>query len=216
MGRYISTEPRSDDIQPLAFFSNRKLPWERPSLSQEIAGLACQPPSETVPDPAALLATPLRHIHPCSWFAVWWQPLYRIPDMPLDAKFLAYYSFSSIHAWASDPRCTYLQLPISGLICGSVSVPQPSGAPTAPDDERWLSPYPMKLPSPGGAEPAAAARKAQRAALDDVQALHGQAQCMTCNWPLQVEVLNADGSVRDGDAHTDFAFLQRGRLSASS
>jgi hypothetical protein len=38
--------------------------------------------------------TPLCQVHPASWFAVAWYPVYRIPDAPLTARFLAFYSFA--------------------------------------------------------------------------------------------------------------------------
>jgi hypothetical protein len=35
-------------------------------------------------------------VHPASWFAVAWYPVYRIPDAPLTARFLTFYSFSQL------------------------------------------------------------------------------------------------------------------------
>jgi hypothetical protein len=43
-----------------------------------------------------LMATRLADIHPASWFALAWYPVYRIPDAPLTARFLAFYSFSQL------------------------------------------------------------------------------------------------------------------------
>jgi hypothetical protein len=35
-------------------------------------------------------------VHPASWFAVAWYPVYRIPDAPLTARFLTFYSFAQL------------------------------------------------------------------------------------------------------------------------
>eukprot|EP00775_Hariotina_reticulata_P003205 gene3205-3482_t len=35
-------------------------------------------------------------LHPASWFCLAWYPVYRIPDAPLTARFLAFYSFSQL------------------------------------------------------------------------------------------------------------------------
>lgn len=43
-----------------------------------------------------LMSTRLMDVHPASWFAVAWYPVYRIPDAPLTARFLAFYSFSQL------------------------------------------------------------------------------------------------------------------------
>jgi hypothetical protein len=43
-----------------------------------------------------LMGTKLSEVHPASWFAVAWYPVYRIPDAPLTARFLAFYSFSQL------------------------------------------------------------------------------------------------------------------------
>jgi len=44
-----------------------------------------------IPCPAALSSTPLRNIHPSSWFAILWHPLCRIPDSDLRARFITYH-----------------------------------------------------------------------------------------------------------------------------
>lgn len=50
--------------------------------SARVAGIPC---------PAALSSTPLRNIHPSSWFAILWHPLCRIPDSDLRARFITYH-----------------------------------------------------------------------------------------------------------------------------
>ena len=37
-------------------------------------------------------------LHPASWFAVAWYPVYRIPDAPLCARFLTFHSFAPLQA----------------------------------------------------------------------------------------------------------------------
>jgi hypothetical protein len=43
-----------------------------------------------------LQSTLLADMHPASWFAVAWYPVYRIPDAPLTARFLSFYSFAQL------------------------------------------------------------------------------------------------------------------------
>ena len=45
-----------------------------------------------IPLPAALGSTPLKDLHPSSWFSILWHPLYRIPDAPLRARFITYHT----------------------------------------------------------------------------------------------------------------------------
>jgi hypothetical protein len=70
--------------------------WERPPLAQHADELICShgdAGSRAVPSPAALRQLPLHSVHPSSWFAVLWHPLYRIPDADLQARFITYHSF---------------------------------------------------------------------------------------------------------------------------
>lgn len=74
-----------------------------------------------------LMATRLLDVHPASWFAVAWYPVYRIPDAPLTARFLAFYSFAQLQevlqgalgSPALDPAAPCqlggLPLPVVGL-----------------------------------------------------------------------------------------------------
>ena len=43
-----------------------------------------------------LWSTKLADLHPYSWFAVAWYPLYRIPDAPLTARFLTFHSLAPL------------------------------------------------------------------------------------------------------------------------
>jgi hypothetical protein len=70
--------------------------WERPPLAQhieELSGGHGDATGRKLPLPAALRHVPLHSIHPASWFAVLWHPLYRIPDADLKARFITYHSF---------------------------------------------------------------------------------------------------------------------------
>jgi Protein of unknown function (DUF789) len=197
----------------LALFHNRKLPWDRSAIHQELQHLADQPATEAIPDPSALFTTRLADIHPCSWFAVWWQPLYRIPDMPLDAKLLAYFSFQHVlhdlqraHAQAQPAA---VHMPIAGMLCGAVQAPPPAQADAA--QEHWLRVQPC-YPRPE----AAARAQAQEAHVQrDLRELHTAAQQFTCGCGREMEVYGADGRRMEDEPHNDFAFLQRGRLGAS-
>lgn len=72
--------------------------WERPPLFLHVDELCSQPDGTVpgVPVPAALRSMPLQNIHPSSWFAILWHPLYRIPDDKLKARFITYHSFSAV------------------------------------------------------------------------------------------------------------------------
>ena len=196
----------------LALFNNSKLPWDRAPMTQEIEGLSEQSPTASIPDPAALMSTRLQHIHPSSWFAVWWQPVYRIPDMPLDAKFLAYYSFKSVfvdlHKLVSPLA---LHMPIAGMISSAVQpLPQVRGTPPA---ENWLQ---LRSPTlPAQELPPAVRARAERRLHQDLRELHAAAQQLTCDCSKEVAVLLPHGRLLDELEHSDFTFLQRGRLGGS-
>jgi hypothetical protein len=52
------------------------------------------------------MGTKLTEVHPASWFAVAWYPVYRIPDAALTARFLAFYSFSQLQEVLQGALCT--------------------------------------------------------------------------------------------------------------
>lgn len=169
-----------------------------------------QAPSETVPEPQALLTTRLADLHPASWFAVWWQPLYRIPDMPLDAKFLAYYTFRRRGSDARQtPAGVVHQFPIAGLMCGALDA-QPAAESCAPL-ENWARVRPVDYSAQAHMQAAAHEAGVQR----DLQVLHAAAQQLSCSWGRDVEVRGAAGQRLEEEVHRDFQFLQRSRLGAS-
>ncbi|GFR49227.1 hypothetical protein Agub_g11226 [Astrephomene gubernaculifera] len=80
----------------------------------------------------------LLDVHPASWFAVAWYPVYRIPDAPLYARFLTFHSFAplvesmrNVHerlAMGQVAPCCLLSLPVVGLNWYNMQ------------GERWLEP----------------------------------------------------------------------------
>ena len=91
-------------------------PWQ---VAQQLPGEASLPPRRLLtasqlpaswvalltatrpPAPSLLRDVRISELHPASWYAVAWYPVYRIPDAPLVARFLTFHSFaplvSSIH-----------------------------------------------------------------------------------------------------------------------
>jgi hypothetical protein len=57
------------------------------------------PPGAATPDKpkgSFLKDARISELHPASWFAVAWYPVYRIPDAPLCARFLTFHSFAPL------------------------------------------------------------------------------------------------------------------------
>ena len=187
------------------------LPWDRQPLYHELQSMANQAPSDLMPDPCKLMQTPLHLMHPSSWICVWWQPLYRIPDMPLDAKFLVYYSFEAV--WNPPPpdHPMPFQLHITGLLTGGVEVHSSDGG--ASSGERWL-----QVPRNGDEDQDTMHQHTMlEGKLQELLAhLHTRAQQLTCNCDHAVEIFAKDGSVHEDEGHKDFQFLQRGRLGMSN
>jgi Protein of unknown function (DUF789) len=180
-------------------------------MHDELQFLSKSDPSPFLPLPSALFSAPLDKIHPCSWFAVWWQPLYRIPDMPLDVKFLAYYSFESLYQLCSVPhtrRKQSYEVPIAGLLCGGVQAHSTSGE----GDEHWLRPRIVDNGSHLSGDLLKEETGSEQAFMEEVRLLHTAAQQLTCDIQQNIVYLHAAGHECEEDAHKDFAFLQRGRL----
>jgi len=55
------------------------------------------------PPPLSLFSTRVADLHPASWYAVAWYPVYRIPEAPLCARFLTYHSFAPLVTAAHAP-----------------------------------------------------------------------------------------------------------------
>lgn len=67
-----------------------------------------------------LWKTQLRDLHPYSWFAVAWYPLYRIPDAPLTARFLTFHSLAPLWeaAWMAERQ---INAPVAAAVGGGNS-----------------------------------------------------------------------------------------------
>ena len=84
-------------------FIETSAPKDRPPLCSKIEalcegeGLGSEGPSAAGGwNPALLRNMRFQDIHPHSWFAVSWYPIYRIPDAPLKAAFLTFHTLAPI------------------------------------------------------------------------------------------------------------------------
>lgn len=120
--------------------------------------------------------------------------------MPLDAKFLVYYSFEAV--WNPPPpdHPMPFQLHLTGLLTGGVEVHSSDGG--ASSGERWLQPRNAEETN----------TKYQGVLQELLSHLHSRAQQATCNFDHAVEIVANDGSLLDDEVHKDFNFLQRGRM----
>jgi hypothetical protein len=184
------------EMNMLACSYAKRLPWERMPLYHEIHALANQRPSRFMPQPQALLNTPLCRMHPCSWFAIWWQPLYRIPDMPLDAKFLVYYTFELF-----EGPCTPHKLHVAGMLSGGVEVLNSESS--SASGEHWL-----RVQDSSSEQGETCMHKLQ----EYLKFLHTGAKQLTCNCDHAIETYTPNGTLHEDEGHKDFIFLQRGRL----
>ncbi|KAK9831111.1 hypothetical protein WJX74_003657 [Apatococcus lobatus] len=81
----------SSCFRPLAELFEMELPFQRPPLFERIADMASGLLSDGL-DGQLLLTTRLKDLHPASWFAVAWYPIYSIPDAPLNGRFLTFHT----------------------------------------------------------------------------------------------------------------------------
>jgi hypothetical protein len=160
-----------------------------------------------IPWPQALLNTRLIDIHPCSWLAVWWQPLYRIPEMPLEAKFLVYYSFKDIFHELWHESLPYLLMPVAGMLSGGVEIH--ASMQGSPIDEQWMRIHDSALPF---VHKRKWLQEQQHRTSTMLRDLHTVAQQLTCNCQKDMLVWKRDGGALEDESHGDFTFLQRGRL----
>lgn len=92
----------------------KEMPWDRLPLHDMVDQLASRPCGAPVPSASGtaasspsgsatgfcgglLRSTRLADLHPSSWFAVAWYPVYRIPDAPLNTRFLTFHALSSLY-----------------------------------------------------------------------------------------------------------------------
>lgn len=85
------------------FFEGEK-PQQRRPLNERIKELVMgqvAPESCSVGDARLLDSVKIGELHPSSWFAVAWYPIYRIPDGTFRSAFLTYHSLSSLQSVCS-------------------------------------------------------------------------------------------------------------------
>jgi hypothetical protein len=76
-----------------------------------------------------LAASKISDLHPYSWFAVAWYPLYRIPEAPLTARFLTFHSFAPL--WEAVAQSTLDRDNISNLHAQMMNLKIPEDLPRA-------------------------------------------------------------------------------------
>ncbi|KAK9828497.1 hypothetical protein WJX72_000379 [[Myrmecia] bisecta] len=129
-------------LRPLAELFATELPFNRVPLYDKVLQLAKGPCADGLPG-RLLLDARLCDLHPASWFSVAWYPVYRIPDAPLNARFLTFHSLSPVPAAAGPGNASahtrLLALPPVGLKWCNLQ------------GERWLEPLAPQRPSEGTA-----------------------------------------------------------------
>eukprot|EP00884_Botryococcus_braunii_P014640 jgi/Botrbrau1/23177/Bobra.0041s0028.1 len=93
---------------------------------------------------AALLNLNVEKLHPASWFAIRWHPLYRIPEAPLHAEFLTFHSFQPVplaetYFGAMKPSPITSESRCQGS--GPHVLPIIAMRATIPKEEGWLEPH---------------------------------------------------------------------------
>jgi hypothetical protein len=126
--------------------------------------------------------------------------------MPLEAKFLIYYSFKHIFNQLQQASLPTLQLPVAGMLSGAVEVH--ASMQGSPMDEQWMQIY----SAAGTGAHAQQKLYEQHRASAMLRDLHIVAQQLTCNCQKDMLVWKLDGAYLEDESHGDFTFLQRGRL----
>ncbi|EFJ35315.1 hypothetical protein SELMODRAFT_405313 [Selaginella moellendorffii] len=97
---------RSDETVPLLFefYETEQLTLRLP-LHHRIQELLKENPSSCIinGDPTLLERCSLRSLHPSSWFAVAWYPIYKVPEGQFRCVFLTYHSLGHVQASGSLP-----------------------------------------------------------------------------------------------------------------
>ncbi|KAH7291933.1 hypothetical protein KP509_29G042700 [Ceratopteris richardii] len=92
------------DVQPLYEFFEVEKPQQRKPLAERIKELVS---NSNVNDRAYLLnSAKIDDLHPSSWFAVAWYPIYKIPDESFRSAFLTYHCLSSLQLTCLRPTNT--------------------------------------------------------------------------------------------------------------
>ncbi|KAL3150524.1 hypothetical protein ABBQ32_000341 [Trebouxia sp. C0010 RCD-2024] len=77
-------------VQPLLELFDTELPFNRVPMHDKVQELAASRLANGMPG-SILNSQPLSELHPASWFSVAWYPAYRIPDAPLNGRFLTFH-----------------------------------------------------------------------------------------------------------------------------
>jgi hypothetical protein len=127
-------------------YFEREMPFNRTPMHPLIQSLssALQPDAQAS---SVLQQTRIAQLHPASWFAVAWYPVYRIPDAPLCARFLTFHSFAPLvmsimkaaqaqHQPAAERREQQLAQPVVALQVSS-NWSSPCSAVTSSRGQPW-------------------------------------------------------------------------------
>lgn len=186
----------------LAQHSVGENPYARAPLHAAMAGLAERPDAGG----RLLFDQPLAKLHPASWFAVAWYPVYRIPDAPLTARFLTFHSLAlqqlpplPLEAMpgtaAAEPRQWFA--PVQGLMWDNMQ------------NERWFE----RLPDTtgGGPPPEAPTCRLQRHLTDwEVNMMRTTAKLLARGTGLHVQGEHGwRPCSKDDFEHGDFEFFNR-------
>ncbi|KAL0053045.1 hypothetical protein WJX82_000107 [Trebouxia sp. C0006] len=83
-------QPWPRQVQPLFELFDTELPFNRVPMHDKVQELAAGRLACGLPG-SLLNSQPLAELHPASWFSVVWYPAYRIPDAPLNGRFLTFH-----------------------------------------------------------------------------------------------------------------------------
>lgn len=128
----------SDEDLIFEYFEHAQPPQRRPLLEKikELVNGDQSSNSQMYGDPSKLECCSLHDLHPASWYAVAWYPIYRIPEGNFRAAFLTYHSFRHlIHQHASSNMAgdiTRIISPVVGLQSYNAK------------KERWFQPRDLK------------------------------------------------------------------------
>ncbi|PKA52149.1 hypothetical protein AXF42_Ash014086 [Apostasia shenzhenica] len=115
----ISNEEISDEDLLFEYFDSDQ-PQQRRPLFDKINQLVYESSNCSFSgDPSKLKSLNLKDVHPASWYAVAWYPIYRIPDGSFRAAFLTYHSFGSFirrsTSCGNGGRTNFVVSPVVGL-----------------------------------------------------------------------------------------------------
>jgi hypothetical protein len=127
-------------------YFERELPFNRMPLHDMIEALSGRAAGDGGAG-AVLLEQQVSALHPASWFAVAWYPVYRIPDAPLTARFLTFHSFAQVVVNLRAQKDQALARPISLMPLQVIGLKWQNL-----QGERWLDNLPEAAAAAGGAQ----------------------------------------------------------------